>query len=259
MAGDNVIDDKASPWVCSMGHLMGLFDEHWLGIPSHGKMAFLRYAEFHQINHGKISQSVLFCDIIALMQQVGIHPLPEQTGAAILTPGPKTHDGLLYTEQDRQEGQKTLDLIHKMIDELNRGHQGAYRSPQEELLQSWHKDMIWFGPAGIGATYTTKRYEQQHQQPFRKGLKDRAFHGHICRFAEGNYGGFFGWSNLSMKLNGGFMGMPASDQVSSMRVVDIYRREGDKLAENWIFIDMLHFYYTLNLDILGRMRSIYRT
>ena len=26
-----------------------------------------------------------------------------------------------------------------------------------------------------------------------------------------------------------------------MRVVDIYRREGDKLAENWIFIDIPHF------------------
>jgi hypothetical protein len=44
-----------------------------------------------------------------------------------------------------------------------------------------------------------------------------------------------------------------------MRVVDIYRREGDKLAENWIFIDILHFLYLQKLDVLGRMRSIQRT
>jgi hypothetical protein len=26
-------------------------------------------------------------------------------------------------------------------------------------------------------------------------LKDKTFNGHICRLAEGSYGGFFGWPN----------------------------------------------------------------
>jgi hypothetical protein len=54
------------------------------------------------------------------------------------------------------------------------------------------------------------------------------------------------------------MGLPSSDKRTEMRVVDIYRREGDKLAENWIFIDMLHFLSMQGLDVLGRMKQINR-
>ena len=35
-----------------------------------------------------------------------------------------------------------------------------------------------------------------------------------------------------------------------MRVVDLYRRDGDKLAENWIFIDLLHFLNMQGVDLL---------
>ncbi len=41
-----------------------------------------------------------------------------------------------------------------------------------------------------------------------------------------------------------------------MRVVDIYRRDGNKLAENWIFIDLLHYLRLLGVDVLERCRSI---
>ena len=41
-----------------------------------------------------------------------------------------------------------------------------------------------------------------------------------------------------------------------MRVVDIYRRQGDKLAENWVFIDLLHFWKQQGLDILERMSQV---
>jgi len=51
------------------------------------------------------------------------------------------------------------------------------------------------------------------------------------------------------------MGMPASDKPSDMRVIDMYRREGDKLTENWIFIDLLHFWKGQGLDVLARLQS----
>jgi predicted ester cyclase len=256
MAGLNEIDGFESEWVCSMGHLMGLFDNDWLGIPSTGKMSFLRYVEFNRITDGKISETAFFCDILSVMYQAGLNPLPTSTGAFFITPGPRTHDGLLLNRQDSSEGKKTLDLINQMIQDL--GSAKNMHSDQDELAQTWHRDMIWFGPAGIGAAYTLERYEKQHQGPFSAGLADIKGHGHLCRFAEGHYGGFFGWSNLSMRPSGGFMGLPSSDKRAEMRVVDIYRREGDKLAENWIFIDLLHFLSMQGLDVLGRMKQINR-
>jgi predicted ester cyclase len=253
MAGLNDADDFQSEWVCSMGHLMGLFDKTWLGIPPTGKMAFLRYAEFNRVIDGKICETALFCDIISVMQQAGLNPLPLATGAFFITPGPLTHEGLMYGVQSCEEGNKTLALINQMVKELNGS---SLHSEAEELARTWHEDMIWFGPAGIGATYTRDRYEQQHQGPFREGLDDIQFHGHICRLAEGNFGGFFGWANLTMLPSGGFMGLPSAKEHVEMRVVDIYRRDGDKLAENWIFIDLLHFLSMQGLGVLERMEKI---
>ena len=38
-------------------------------------------------------------------------------------------------------------------------------------------------------------------------------------------------------------------------VVDIFRRDGDKLAENWMFTDLLYFWKQQGLDILERMEK----
>ena len=104
MAGTSEI--AGDTWVCSMGHLMGLLDHEWLGIPATGKLAFLRYAEFHRISGERIAETAFFCDIISVMKQAGLVPLPPQTGADFIVPGPRTHDGLLFERQDAEEGAK---------------------------------------------------------------------------------------------------------------------------------------------------------
>lgn len=250
MAGTNEID--GGDWVISMGHLIGLFDKPWLGIPPTGRMAFLRYAEFHRIQDGRLSAGAFFCDIIGFMKQAGLTPLPMQTGAELLVPGPRTHDGLLLGPQDPGEGVQTLALVNRMCDDLVSAE--GFQAPSDLLRRTWHEGMIWFGPSGIGSTYTIERYQLQHQGPFRAGLSDVVFNGHVCRLAEGSFAGWFGWPNLTMTSSGGFMGLPAHEQRIHMRVVDIYRRDGDKLAENWIFIDMLYWLLQQNVDVLDRLR-----
>ena len=256
MAGVNDVDGRQTEWVCSMGHLMGLFDDAWLGIPPTRKMAFLRYAEFHRITDQKIAETALFFDVIHLMQQAGHDPLPPQTGAALIHPGPKTHDGLLFETQDPAESQKTLDLVNTMCSHLFILNQSDEPCPPELLAKTWHDDMIWYGPAGIGATYTIPRYQEQHQDPFRDHLKNKVFNGHVCRFAEGKYAGFFGWANLTNTPTGGFLGLPANETRADMRVIDIYRRSGNQLAENWVFIDLLHYLNMQGLDILKRLETL---
>lgn len=251
-AGQNDCDDGQSTWVGSMGHLMGLFDAPFLGIKPTRRIAMLRYATFHRVAGGKIVETALFVDLLHLMMQAGQYPLPPQTGAHLVQPGPMTHTGLLHADADPAEGSATLALINRMIGDINTNEK--YQTRQEELAQCWHDDMIWWGPAGIGATYTIDRYIDQHQTPFRTQIKDRVFNGHICRIAEGDFGGFFGWANLTVTNVGGYMGLPAG-QPADMRVVDFYRRDGDKLAENWIFIDMLHWLNMQGLDVLGRLQA----
>ena len=250
MAGQNEIDGFSSVWVVSMGHLMGLFDEPWLGIRPTGKIAMLRYCEFNKVENGKITETAMFFDIPHLMVQAGLQPFPPQTAAQMVQPGPMTHTGLMFNEQEPTEGETTLAAINHMINAL--GDWDHELSLEDELRLSWHEDMTWWGPTGIGATYTIPRYAQQHSGPFRAAFKDRAFNGHVCRMAEGEFGGFFGWPNLTLEPLGGFMGMPATGKSGDMRVIDIYRRDGDKLAENWVFIDLLHFWKQQGVDILAR-------
>ena len=255
LAGTSEIDQ--TEWVISMGHLMGLLDQDWLGMQTTRKLAFLRYADFYCVHEGQLVRGVFFCDLIGVMHQLGISPLPLQTGVSFLYPGPRTHDGLLFEYQDNRESKKTLDLVNRMLADLKAlDISGDDLPPPEYLARTWHEDMIWYGPAGIGATYTIPRYQEQHQYPFRTGLQGKRFNGHLCRLAEGNYAGFFGWPNLTNTAIGGFLGLPASDRAADMRVVDIYRREGDKLAENWVLIDLPWWLKQQGVDILKRTEQI---
>ena len=116
--------------------------------------------------------------------------------------------------------------------------------------------MLWWGPHGIGSTFTIERYAKQHAGPFRAAFSDKSGTGHIARLAEGHYGGFFGWPNFTARHDGGFMGLPKSDGKIEFKVIDIYRRGEGKLAENWIFIDILSILYQQGIDVLGQNQSM---
>ena len=242
-------------WVMNMGHFTGLFDKPWLDIPPTGKMLNIRYAEFHQIENNKITNTGLFIDLIGVMQQAGVYPLPPATGHYFVYPGPRNHQGIVRDKSDYLQSQKTLDVVMEMISDLGHLDKSGATCPIETLRRTWHEDMIWYGPCGIGASYTIERYQKQHQTSFRKGLNGKKFNGHVCRFADGDFACFFGWPNLTNTPNGGFLGLPSSIQAD-MQVVDIYYRKGDKLFENWVFIDLPWWLKQQGLDVLQRMREM---
>lgn len=254
--GNNVLAPEET-WVMSMGHFMGLFDRDFLGIRATGKMASLRYAEFSCVDGGKITKTGLFLDLIGLMCQAGMNPLPPMTGQYFIYPGPRMHNGLLFEDAPEEEGRKTLEVVESMteiLDRLNRS--GSLEPPTEEdLARSWSQDMIWYGPAGVGATYTIPRYIRQHTGPFRQGLTDKKFNGHCVRFAEGNFAAFFGWPNLSNRCNG-WLGLPVGKEPASMQVVDVYCRQGDKLSENWVIIDIPYWLKQQGVDVFRRTAGI---
>ena len=253
-AGFNHLGDEPGVWVVSMGHLLGLFDQPFLGMRPTRQSTMLRYAEFNRVLDGKIVESTLFLDALNLMAQVRAEALPASTAATIVTPGPRTHDGLLFAPQPEAEGKKTLTLFLRMIDRLLAED---VHTTNTDLALDWTDDMIWWGPGGIGAPYTQQRYLEQHCIPFEEGLKWGTFFGHRTELAEGHYGGFFGWPTFDVTSLGGYIGLaPRSDKPASMRVVDLYRREGDKIAENWNFIDHLHFLEQLGVDLVARQRNL---
>ena len=254
-AGINSHDINEGKWVSSMGHFMGIFNKEFLGLKPNLKSILLRFAEFYKVENHKITEGAIFLDIINLMQQLGVSIIPESTGLVCVTPGPMNHKGLKFAESNSDESIKTLNLIHRMRDRLVKG--SKMMSFKKELELDWHKDMIWWGPGGIGASFTIDGYQKGHTKPFQDGLEFVKFSGHILSSAEDDLGGWFGWPNLIMKPKGNYLGLTnASDIESEMRVVDLYRRDGDKIAENWIFIDHLHFLKKLGVDLLERAKNL---
>ncbi|MGB7404983.1 MAG: ester cyclase [Pacificimonas sp.] len=257
VAGLNAIDKGEDVWVVEMGHLMGLFDQPWLGIRPTKRIAMLRYCEFHRVESEQIVESAHFIDIPHFMAQAGQYPFPPETGITLVQPGPRTHDGLCLDPRDPSIGAATLATIDAMLADMSPQARSESPDPASHLRRTWVEDMVWWGPTGIGATYTVERYLKQHSTPFADALtKGYRFNGHIAKIAEGRCGGFFGWPNLTVANAGGYMGMPAGSGPADMRVVDMYRVEDGKIAENWIFIDLLHFLAMQGLDVLARMKAI---
>ena len=259
LAGFNEMDGFKSIWVTQMGHFMGLFDKPWLGIPPTGRIVMMRFVEFNRVEHGRVTETAMFFDIPQVMIQAGQNPFPPQTGAHLIQPGPMTHEGLMYGPQNPSTGVATLAAINRMLGGMKERRDDPTPAVDyhTHLARTWHDDMIWWGPCGIGATFTIERYQEQHGAPFRDALTaGYRFNGHIARLAEGHFGGFFGWANLTVQNAGGYLGMTAGPGPADMRVVDMYREEGGKLAENWIFIDILHYLAMQGLDVLARMKSV---
>lgn len=67
---------------------------------------------------------------------------------------------------------------------------------------------------------------------------------------------FFGWPNLTNTPTGGYLGLPGGGPPSDMQVVDVYRQENGRLAENWVFIDHPWWLKQQGLDILERTQQI---
>ena len=167
-AGINSLDNNEGKWVTSMGHLMGVFNKPFFGIQPNHKSILLRYAEFYKVENNKITEGAIFLDIMNFMQQLGLSIIPESTGLVCITPGPMNHRGLKF-EHSNNESQKTLELIHRMRDRLVKG--SNMKSYKDELTLDWHDDMIWWGPGGIGASYTIDGYIKGHTKPFQDGLR----------------------------------------------------------------------------------------
>ncbi|MDE2791618.1 MAG: ester cyclase [Paracoccaceae bacterium] len=253
IAGHQACDIREPIWVVAMGHCLWHFDRSWLGIPPTGKVSFLRFASAFRVESTEIVETVEFLDILGVLDQAGVNGYSGyQTAAQFLTPGPRTHDGILSGTRDPTEGRRTMDLTKAMLDDLVAN---GMQSPVAHLKRFWHPDMNWFGPTGIGSCLGFKSYRRGHTGPFEERLEFVQDFDTVCRIAEGDYAAFFWRPCLSMRSTGGFLGLPPLDRPAEMRVVDLYRRQGDRLAENWIFIDMLHFLNMQGVDVLSGIQE----
>jgi len=239
-------------WVCATGYFIGAFAQDWLGIPATGRETNIHFGEFCSLKEGKIVEVYILLDLLDVMQQAGFQMLPPSLGAEGLVPGPKTKDGVLLTAQDELETHKSLQLVEAMLFGL--GEYDQIDLSSMGMVKYWHPQMLWYGPGGIGTTRGIKGFEDYHQEPFLRAFPDRKGGDHKAKLAEGNYVASTGWPSLRATHAGEWLGCPATGKRIGMRVMDWWRREGDLLVENWVFIDIIDVFLQFGVDIFEKLR-----
>lgn len=245
---------KKGDWVGATGYYTGTFARDWLGIPATGGVLNIHFGEFSRLEAGKVCEVYLIFDILDVLRQVGRWPtgLPLSPGVVDRVPGPASRDGVLLTSANPVEGTQSLELVEAMIKGLMEYDRVSLASMAQERF--WHPQMMWYGPAGIGTSRAIKGFQDVHQRAFLTAFPDRVGGDHKARLGEGAYVGSTGWPSVRATHLGPWLGVPATERKISMRVMDFWRREGNLLRENWVFIDQLELLLQMDFDVMARIR-----
>ncbi|MBC7521748.1 MAG: nuclear transport factor 2 family protein [Sandarakinorhabdus sp.] len=245
-------------WLASSGHIAGHFGAPLFGIPPTAGAVFLRFGRFDRLVAGavadgpaSIAETILLLDLPALMLAAGCWPLGAPLGPTVVAPGPRDHKGL-DPVPDAVEGAKSLALVEALIAALKR-YDGADLASMG-MRDLWTTDFWWFGPAPIGSFRGHGAYETGHQGPFLRAFPDRVGGNHRCRIGDGRFVASTGWPSINATHSGGdWLGLPATNKRITMRVMDFWGRDGDRLDENWVMIDIPDLLMQMGVDVFARM------
>ncbi|MCV0424355.1 MAG: ester cyclase [Roseibium sp.] len=249
---------EEAQWVTCTGYYCGRFSLPWLGIQPTGALAFLRFGEFHRLQDGQAVESFIFFDIPELMIAAGQWPIRDfpgrERGYTGYLPGPATQDGLQWKDNDSAVSARSLDMVTQMLRNL--------ATEDQSWRPFWHEDMLWYGPAAFGSFVGLEGFAG-FQVPFENtfsewvgGAVEGSRTRHFTRFADGDYVCSGGWPSLNAVQAKTFLGQPSKGKRLYMRVCDWWRRDGDKLAENWVFVDIPHVLQQMGFDIFAEIERV---
>lgn len=244
-------EGRALVAVC--GRYQGTFAADLLGVPATGGVVHLRACEVHQVDGGRILRSWVLWDFVDLMRQAGVWPLAPSLGAEGQWCAPATADGVAPGGGPAR-GDAAFDRVMRMHAALATFDGQSVHSM--DMAPWWTTDFLWFGPAGIGTSRGLDGFRAVHQVPFLTGFPDRRGAGHYVRIAEGDYVVTGGWPSVTGTHLCEWLGLPPSGRRIEMRVMDFYRLEGDRIAENWVPMDIPHMLLQMGFDLFGRVGAL---
>lgn len=258
---DTIITSGKTPegeyWVGCCGAYVGTFVAPFLDIPPTGHLAHMRFHEFYHFVDNKVVEIQAIWDIPELMIQANAWPMAPSLGREWHIPAPITQDGLAGFTGDDAHSQNSLQHVIDMLTALS-------RHPVEpvaamELEKYWHPKMTWYGPAGIGTARGISGFRNWHQIPFLNAMPDRGQYPNEINmnfFAQGDYVAVTGWPDMMQTVTGsGWLGIVPNGQKISLRSLDFWRLDDDKIRENWVLVDLLDVYHQLGVDVFARLRE----
>lgn len=248
---------EGDTWVTSTGYYTGHFTTPFLGIKPTGTLAHLRFGEFHRIEDNRAVESYIYLDLPELMIAAGQWPITKSPGRdrgfTGYLAGPITQNGLQWQANDAARSDNSAQMVTAML--------RALATADEAWRPYWHQDMLWYGPAAFGTFIGIENFAG-FQVPFEGafdgwsgGAANNGMTRHFTRFADGDYICSGGWPSLTGVQIKPFLGQEPQGKRLFMRVCDWWRREGDLLVENWVFVDIPHVLLQLDVDIFGDLEK----
>lgn len=239
-------------WVTGTGYLTGTFAHDYLSIPATGTEVSIRWGEFCRVADGRIVEIFFLLDLIDLMRQAGFHVLPPSRGKDGQYPPPRANDGVVLEAQNRDTSRYSLEHIRRFIfDGLNAFDQSDLKSMG--MVDHFHPGVHWYGPGGIGACLSFNEFETLHQRPWLHAFPDRSVQDLDAIIAEGAYSGAPGWTGVKATHTGEYLSHPATGNPLGINGLDWWKREDQMFVENWVFVDMIHLFRQLGVDLMARL------
>lgn len=239
-------------WVAATGYFTGTATTPFLGIPVTDQVLRIRWGEFFRIDDGQITYAQTILDFVDWFDQIGHPVLPRPRGASHVYPAPTGHDGCLFAPQDDLTTRTTLGLGRDFIfgglnafDQTDLGSMG--------MAKFFHPNVKWYGPGGIGACLSLREFEDLHQQPWLIAFPNRKVMYLESLFAEDTMLAASGPRGVIATQTGPYLGHPPSGNRIEVSGIDFWRRDGDKFVENWVFVDMIHLFRQMGVDLFARL------
>jgi len=251
---DGEISKDGRMWVTGTGCFNATFARDYLGIPATGKEVNIRWGDCSRLEEGKIVEVFFMLDLIDLMQQAGCQILPPSLGVDNIYPPPEAKDGILLDVQDQKVSEYSLVHIRRFIFEgLNKYDESNIESMN--VPGFFHPRVKWYGPGGIGACYSLEEFQKNHQIPWLQAFPDREVQHLDGLFAEANYSGGPGWTGVIATHTGEYKGVPATGNTITFNGLDWWKRDGEQIIENWVFVDMIHLFRQFGIDLFDKLQS----
>lgn len=249
---------EGNDWISATGYYAGHFAHPWLGIQPTGTLSYLRVGEFHRIQGGQAVESYVYLDIPQLMIASDQWPITDSPGRdrgyTGFLPGPATQDGLQLRDNDPAHSQTSAQMVTNML--------AGLATKDQAWRPYWHDNMVWYGPAAFGSFVGIENFAG-FQTTFEGafdvwsgGSTDNGVTRHFTRHADGDYICTGGWPSLMAKQAKTFLGQPSQGDTLLMRVCDWWRRDGDLLVENWVFVDIPDVLLQMGCDLFPGLHTV---
>jgi predicted ester cyclase len=223
-----------------------LWSGDFLGVPASNTWVNLRITDFYHIRAenatwGRIEYNFMMIDWADLMRQVGrplLSPAPLPEGLVL---PPAANDGVpaplsaVVQAEGRNASKANLTAAAALNEWVS----------QDAKSKSWHTNLTFYGPGGIGMAQGILAYEEYVLKPFHAAFVNRSVSTRLSA-CEGNYCAAFG--NFTASGVASWLGLPTTGKTVSIRFGMHWRIVDDKVQEGWAIFDIPGLFSQLGLD-----------